>query len=89
VTLWLATAFRVIGVDISVSHLAIAERTMREEDCRNVELCIVDRVDVFERLQPFDCFLSFIVLQHNPPPVMRWLLLTILSKVTVGGIGLF
>ena len=28
-----------------------------------------------------------IVLQHNPPPVMRWLLQTILHRLKAGGLG--
>ena len=90
VTIWLSKSFhRVIGVDISPSHLALAEQTLRQGGCHNVELSLVNRPDAFDKLPRFDSFFSVIVLQHNPPPVMRWLLKTILSKLRSGGIGFF
>jgi SAM-dependent methyltransferase len=90
VTTWLSRSFNhVIGVDISPSHLALAEQTLREGRCHNVELHLVNRLSAFDHLPRFDSFFSVIVLQHNPPPVMRWLLATILSKLETGGIGFF
>lgn len=89
-TPWLAKSFdRVIAADISPSHLALAEQAIRNAGCQNVELRHVNRLETFERLPTFDCFLSLIVLQHNPPPVIRWLLIVILSKLSVGGVGFF
>ena len=89
-TLWLSRSFdRVIAADISPSHLALAERAVRDAGCRNVDLRLVNRPEALEQLPTFDCFFSLIVLQHNPPPVIRWLLLTILSKLNVGGVGFF
>jgi SAM-dependent methyltransferase len=90
ITLWLAKSFRhVIGADISPSHLALAEQAVRQADCNNIELRLVNRLDALEQLPAFDGFFSMIVLQHNPPPVARWLLLTLLSKLKPGGIGYF
>lgn len=89
-TLWLAKSFRlVIGADISLSHLALAKETVRAADCQNVELRHVDRLGALDELPAFECFYSAIVLQHNPPPVIRWLLMTILPKLSVGGLGFF
>lgn len=89
-TLWLAKSFRlVIGADISLSHLALAEEAIRAADCRNVELRHIDRLEALDELPTFECFYSAIVLQHNPPPVIRWLLMTILSKLSDGGLGFF
>jgi len=89
-TLWLAKSFRrVIGVDISASHLAIAEQNVRLEGCRNVELRHVNRLEAVANFPTFDFFCSVIVLQHNPPPVIRWLLVAILSKLNPGGVAIF
>lgn len=89
-TLWLSRSFdRVIAADISPSHLALAEQTIRDAGCRNVELRLVNRPEALQQLPTFDCFFSLIVLQHNPPPVIRWLLLTVLSKLNAGGVGFF
>ena len=89
-TLWLSRSFdRVIAADISPSHLTLAGRAVRDAGCRNVDLRLVNRPEALEQLPTFDCFFSLIVLQHNPPPAIRWLLLTILSKLNAGGIGFF
>lgn len=89
-TLRLSKSFhRVIAADISPSHLALAEQAVGNAGYRNVDLCLVNRPETLEQLPAFDCFLSLIVLQHNPPPVIRWLLTTILSKLRVGGVGFF
>lgn len=90
ITLWLAKSFRrVVGADISPSHLALAEQAVREAGRSNIDFCLVNRLDTLERLPTFDGFFSMIVLQHNPPPVARWLLLTLLTKLKAGGIGYF
>lgn len=90
VTMWLARSFdHVIAADISSSHLSVAEQALREGGHRNVEFRLVNRLDAFDQLPRFDSFFTVIVLQHNPPPVMRWLLQTILSKLNPGGIGFF
>ncbi len=89
-TLWLSRSFnRVIAADISPSHLALAEQTMKNAGSSNVDLRLVNRPEALEQLPTFDCFFSLIVLQHNPPPVIRWLLLTVLSKLNAGGVGFF
>ncbi|MFO1159894.1 MAG: class I SAM-dependent methyltransferase [Reyranellaceae bacterium] len=90
VTLWLSRMFeRVIGLDVSPSHLALAEQLLRKEGRHNVELRRVNTLEAFRQLPDIDCFFSMIVLQHNPPPVMRWMLLRILSKLNPGGGGVF
>lgn len=90
ITLWLARTFRhVVAADISASHLALAAEAVRQAGLHNVELQRVNSLQSLEHLPPFDCFFSLIVLQHNPPPVMRWLLARILSRLAIGGIGFF
>jgi SAM-dependent methyltransferase len=90
VTIWLAQGFRkVIAADISASHLAIAESAIARSGRSNIELRLLDRPEVLEQLPAVDAFYSVIVLQHNPPPVMRWLLRTILLKLKPGGLAFF
>lgn len=87
-TMWLAQRFdRVIGLDVSLAHLSVARQSLRSR--RNVELRLVNRIGAYDWLPAIDCFISMIVLQHNPPPVMRWLLLKILPKLKPGGVGVF
>lgn len=89
-TLQLAGMFpRVIGADISHFHLDICKEELRRAGFSNVELlCLTDAANLQE-IPEFDFFVSLIVLQHNPPPVMKVLLETILAKLKPGGVGIF
>lgn len=90
ITLWLAETFRrVIGVDISASHLALAENSLRSRGRDNVELRLLSAPADLSQLPSVDGFFSVIVLQHNPPPVMRWLLRECLLKLKSGGLAFF
>jgi 2-polyprenyl-3-methyl-5-hydroxy-6-metoxy-1,4-benzoquinol methylase len=89
-TPWLARHFRrTIATDVSLSHLNVARQVMVAHPWANVELRLVDAVEAIERLPRFNCFFTMIVLQHNPPPVIRWLLNAMLGKLKIGGIGFF
>ena len=89
-TRWLADQFdRVIGADISRSHLRLAEQTMTRFGKRNVTLIHINRIAELEAGPDFDLFLSVIVLQHNPPPLIAHLLRTVLRKLNPGGVAYF
>jgi hypothetical protein len=75
ITRLLATSFhKVIGIDISSSHLRLAQATVDAAGLTNVEFRLVNGASSFNALPAFDCFYSMIVLQHNPPPIIEWLL---------------
>ncbi|MEQ1671561.1 MAG: class I SAM-dependent methyltransferase [Hyphomicrobium sp.] len=89
VTRWLAESCeKVIGVDVSTSHLRLAQEYMTGESVGNVSFVHVTHFSDIERLPTYDFLYSKIVLQHNPPPVIAKLLDYLLSKLTVGGIGI-
>jgi SAM-dependent methyltransferase len=76
-----------IGVDISDGHLAYARARSGTAGVKNA---------TFDLLQPFlrseatfDIFYSLIVLQHNPPPIMIYLLDRFLAKLRPGGVAYF
>ncbi len=70
-TLGLSRSFEhVIGLDVSASHLDLAEEVLRKEGRTNIELRRVNTLEAFQQLPEIDRFFSLIVLQHNPPPVM-------------------
>ncbi len=90
VTSHLARRFRqVIAVDISPSNLALCEKNLRDNDISNVETILIKSPDEVKALPGFDFLNSTIVFQHNPPPVQRYLLSTLLSKLSRGGSFLF
>jgi SAM-dependent methyltransferase len=89
-TVWLARIFpEVIAADISAPHLRLAAEAVQSKGLANVDLHLLNTVDKIKCLPDFDCFFSVIVLQHNPPPVMAFLLRTILEKLRPGGLAYF
>ena len=90
ITFHLAKSFEsVIGVDISPAHLRLAEQAMAGAGRGNVEFVQLTSLDLLRRLPRVDAFLSIIVLQHNPPPLMKTLLANCLSRLRPNGIGYF
>jgi SAM-dependent methyltransferase len=90
ITIHLADLFKsVIGVDISKFHLDVCREELKCADINNVTLVCLDSPQHLEDLPKFDFFCSFIVLQHNPPPVIAYLLDIILNKLAQGGVAIF
>lgn len=86
VTLALAARFaEVLGVDVSESHLALAREEASRRAAGNVSFARIEAVEDVGRLPSCDLVLSLIVLQHNPPPVMRALFAALLGRVSPGG----
>lgn len=80
---------QLFGVDISPANLKICSEYLKELDITNVDLKLLTRLEELEALPNFDVFVSFIVIQHNPPPIQRYILEKVLSKLNPGGIFLF
>lgn len=88
VTSHLAKTFsKVIAVDISQQHLQIAKTFLDSENITNVDLICCDHSQIIKLLPPVDCVLSVITLQHNPPPVIFWLLKNLLGILKPGGVA--
>lgn len=90
VTLHLAREFqKVTGADISPGNLRHCAAMMDSQKLQNVQLTQLQHVRDLEKLRDFDVFFSRIVLQHNPPPVQKFILETILKNLAPGGVALF
>jgi SAM-dependent methyltransferase len=89
VSLAIAQDFReVIACDISPSHLALGRRAASEAGRGNIAWF----QSTVERPMPggrYDLWFSRLVLQHNPPPVMAWLLATAFARLAPGGVAIF
>ena len=90
ITVHLAEMFQqVIGADISKFHLTECAAELAERDIDNVRLMCLDTPASLAELPEIDFFFSFIVLQHNPPPVITYMLDSVLRKVSRGGAAVF
>ncbi|MFC5343772.1 class I SAM-dependent methyltransferase [Brevundimonas staleyi] len=79
----------VIALDISPGNLAICERRMADLGLDHVDCRRIAGLDDFDRLPEADFVFSTHVLQHNPPPVQRSILRSVLTKIRPGGAILF
>lgn len=85
VTLWLARRFsRVIAFDVSEPHIAAAERYLSEQGVRNVDFALVRGPESLGRLAEASFFYSILVLQHNPPPIIRAILQAAFTRMGEG-----
>jgi protein-L-isoaspartate O-methyltransferase len=88
VTSFLAEAFpKVIATDISSSHLELARKYLEEQNVTNVDLQHFSDTYALESLPKVDSILSVITLQHNPPPVIAWMLGKLLVALNPSGVA--
>jgi SAM-dependent methyltransferase len=75
----------VIGVDVSASHLELGRETLAKRGIANVSWRLLETIGHIADLPTVDLVVSLIVLQHNPPPVMRALLEGLLGRLAPRG----
>jgi SAM-dependent methyltransferase len=90
VTRWLAEAFdEVVAYDISPKHLRIAREYLHRKEIKNVAFKPVTSLEDLNHLETADLIYTVIVLQHNPPPIIQWVLKSLLNALKKGGAALF
>lgn len=90
VTSALASKFpEVTGADVSGPHLEVARSYLQANQISNVTLMRLDRLEKLRELNDIDLFYTMIVLQHNPPPLMREMLDLVLGRINPGGYAFF
>jgi SAM-dependent methyltransferase len=90
VTAALAGIFdRVTAVDISAGHLDLCRAALAKRGIANAQYLHLAGPHSVDTLPACSFLLSTIVLQHNPPPLIAFLLDWFLSKVEPGGAALF
>ena len=88
VSQFLAQSFpKLTAVDISLPHLLIAKSQMETLGLTNSNFIHIDDPRVMHQLTNVDAILSVITLQHNPPPVMAWILRNLLGILNSGGVA--
>ncbi len=89
-TVWLARQFgKVVAADISAAHLKHARQVAARFGQPGISFLHINEIGQYQDLPPFNVFFSFLVLMHNPPPLMAFILETILTRLLPGGIGYF
>ncbi len=90
VTCHLAERFeRVIAADISPGNIALCKKNLESAGITNVDYLLVDDLADYRAQPEFDFLYSVIVLQHNTPPIQKFILDALLGKVRSGGGCLF
>jgi len=90
VTYWLAKRFEnVVGYDISEPHLNLASEHLKEMGVENVSLRHIKKPGDIGDFPKVDLVYSIIVLQHNPPPIIRLIIRELVRALNPGGIALF
>jgi len=90
ITLALAKTFEyALGIDISKSHIALAEKQQEAVGCTNAKFTSISSVKDLSDVGKLDLIISLIVLQHNPPPVMAEILKTLLETLNSKGLIYF
>jgi SAM-dependent methyltransferase len=79
----------VYGVDASSAHLELARERLRAHGVTNIEFLLLKSLDDIDRLPSTDFLFSSIVLQHDPPPLIDYILDRLLAQVSPGGFALF
>jgi SAM-dependent methyltransferase len=88
VTAYLARALpELIAADISGHHVEIARQHLAEQGLTNVRLLQWRALQELQALPALDAVFSVITLQHNPPPVMAWMLQALLGRLKPGGVA--
>ena len=80
---------KVFAYDISLPHLQCAEDYLNKENVSNVTLSHLKRVSDIQSLPKVDVAYSMIVLQHNPPPVIAFIIEALIRSLNPGGVAFF
>lgn len=87
VTIHLAQTFRkVTAVDVSAGNMKIASESVRGS---NTSFFMVREIEDYSRLPKADVVYSIMVLQHNVPPVIGYILNAMLESLKDGGVAIF
>jgi 2-polyprenyl-3-methyl-5-hydroxy-6-metoxy-1,4-benzoquinol methylase len=77
------------GIDISPGNLRVCDAYLKELGLENTELILMEQISELAAIESYDTFVSFIAIQHNSPPIQKYILDTLLSKLRPGGVFMF
>jgi len=87
---WLSGEFETIyAYDVSKNYLEMARKYLKKQDISNVEYRQVKSIEDLEKFPNVDLIYSVIVLQHNPPPIIRRIIVQFMRALNPGGVAFF
>jgi protein-L-isoaspartate O-methyltransferase len=87
-TAYLAETFNnVIATEISGQHLVMTRNYLESKGIKNVSLEHWKSLQDILKSSQVDVILSVITLQHNPPPIMAWILKQLLATLKTDGVA--
>lgn len=90
VTQFLAQRFeKVIAVDVSTGNMEICKELILSRNINNVKTLLIKSPNEYQNIVGFDFLFSTIVLQHNTPPLQRYILDILLRNISENGVCLF
>lgn len=85
VTYWMQKTFKhVLGVDISLGNINIAKKKVND-----AEFLLCKNVKDYQKIGKTDVVYSVIVLQHNTPPVIEYVISAMLDALRPNGMAMF
>jgi SAM-dependent methyltransferase len=78
-----------LGYDISVSHIRLANEYVQQLNIKNISFSQIVGPQDIKNLPKVDLVFTVIVLQHNPPPIIRLIIQELIRALKKGGIAFF
>lgn len=78
----------VAGVDISPAHLELGRERALSIGCMNADFIAIWTINDLDQFRDFDLITSYLVIQHNPPPVQLAIVRKLLAALAPGGLAI-
>ena len=78
---------KLLALDVSRGNLSILHDKQSSET--NIEPILISSFEQFKTFSKIDFFISLITLQHNPPPLQRFILQSIFESMNIHAVGVF
>ena len=78
---------KLLALDVSRGNLSLLQNKQSRET--NIEPILISSFEQFKTFSNIDFFISLITLQHNPPPLQRFILQSIFESMNSHAVGVF
>jgi 2-polyprenyl-3-methyl-5-hydroxy-6-metoxy-1,4-benzoquinol methylase len=78
---------KLVALDVSSGNLSLLQA--QQASYNNIESILISSFEQFKTFSNIDFFVSLITLQHNPPPLQRFILQNVFDSMNSQAIGVF